>query len=167
MINNDTKHLIRKKKILLSLQQYFRRAEHVLSCDGESSTLFWSDKSLEGLVLIKKPSVSETLQGLCCFQGLSMDMTVKGLVSWSSLSQLHLHNSLTTYEEKKKWDLWHTRACMHTVDNTHAKLTLYYKSIMQLKLKGFVHQWDVLTLWVQLLIFSNLHSTEIIKMEIG
>lgn len=131
------------------------------------STLFWSDKSLEGLVLIKKPSVSETLQGLCCFQGLSMDMTVKGLVSWSSLSQLHLHNSLTTYEEKKKWDLWHTRACMHTVDNTHAKLTLYYKSIMQLKLKGFVHQWDVLTLWVQLLIFSNLHSTEIIKMEIG
>lgn len=37
------------------------------------STLFWSDKSLEGLVLIKKPSVSETLQGLCSFQGLSMD----------------------------------------------------------------------------------------------
>lgn len=38
---------------------------------------------------------------------------------------------------------------------------------MQLKLKGFVHQWEVLTLWVQLLNFINLHSTEIIKMEIG
>lgn len=39
MINNDTKHPLikKKKKRFLSLQQYFRRAEHVLSCDGESS----------------------------------------------------------------------------------------------------------------------------------
>jgi len=105
MINNDTKHpLIKKKKRFFYHYSNISEEQSMFSAVMEKapSTLFWSDKSLEGLVLIKKPSVSETLQGLCCFQGLSMDMTVKGLVSWSSLSQLHLHNSLTTYEEKKK-----------------------------------------------------------------
>lgn len=82
------------------------------------STLFWSDKSLEGLVLIKKPSVSETLQGLCCFQGLSMDMTVKGLVSWSSLSQLHLHNSDNLRREKEMRSLTHQSLHAHSGQHT-------------------------------------------------
>lgn len=45
---------------------------------------------------------------------------------------------LTTYEGEKSNETMDTPVpALHRVGNTHAKLILNYKSIMQLKLKGF------------------------------